>query len=62
MCSPGNEQNTRRLFLALWPEAAERRQLAVAPIHWRINQVALVESLRQGAGSIYQVTRRWPAG
>ena len=28
MCSPGNEQNPRRLFLALWPEDAERRQLA----------------------------------
>ena len=34
----------------------------VVPIHWRINTVALVESLRQGAGSIYQVVRRWPAG
>lgn len=178
MCLPGNEQNARRLFLALWPEAGERQQLAtlvagvagrrrtpdanlhltlvflgatnpaclsayeaaladftpptleltldrygywsqsrilwlgsshtppelyelvadlhqrlrgcgfvperrafqvhitlarnhsgpaptqqpVVPIHWRINQVALVESLRQDAGSAYQVVRRWPAG
>jgi len=28
MCSPGSEPNTRRLFLALWPEAGERQQLA----------------------------------
>jgi 2'-5' RNA ligase len=178
MCLPGNEQNTRRLFLALWPEAAERQQLAeiaasvagrqrtpdanlhltlvflgatdparltayeaalagftppplelildrygywpqprilwlgsshtsleldewvaelhqrlrgcgfvperrafqphltlarnhpgpapvqplVAPMHWRINQVALVESLRQDTGLAYQVVRHWPAG
>ena len=33
----------------------------VVHIHWRINQVALVESLRQGAGSTYQVMRHWPA-
>ncbi len=35
---------------------------SVAPMCWRINQVALVESLRQDTGSAYQVTRRWPAG
>ena len=34
----------------------------VTPIHWRINQVALVESRRQDRGSAYQVLRRWPAG
>ncbi len=27
MCSPGSDQTTRRLFLALWPEDTERRQL-----------------------------------
>ena len=27
MCSPGNDQTVRRLFLALWPEDAERQQL-----------------------------------
>lgn len=27
MCSPGNDQTVRRLFLALWPEDTERRQL-----------------------------------
>ena len=32
-----------------------------AKILWRINQIALVESRRQDRGSVYQVTRRWPA-
>ena len=41
------------------PALAER---PVAPICWRINQVALVESRRQDRGSAYQVTRRWPVG
>ena len=32
----------------------------VAPIHWRVNEVALVESQSSPEGSRYRVLRRWP--
>ncbi|CDH47641.1 RNA 2',3'-cyclic phosphodiesterase [Candidatus Contendibacter odensensis] len=35
-------------------------QSPVAPVHWRIGEVALVESLREENGSCYRVLRRWP--
>ena len=32
------------------------------PIHWSINEVALIESQPSPEGSYYQVLRRWPEG
>ncbi len=32
----------------------------VAPVHWRVNDVALVESFTSPLGSRYEIVRRWP--
>jgi len=37
-------------------------QPLVAPIRWRVNEVALVESQSSPEGSRYRVLRRWPGG
>lgn len=37
-------------------------QPLVAPLHWQVHHVTLVESLRQDAGSAYRIVRRWPPG
>lgn len=34
-------------------------QLPAAPVRWRIGAVALIESVRQNAGSAYQLVQRW---
>ncbi len=31
-----------------------------APVHWRVNDVALVESVPSPQGSRYEILRRWP--
>ena len=31
-----------------------------APVHWRVNNVALVESALSPQGSRYEILRRWP--
>lgn len=33
---------------------------SVAPVHWRVNDVALVESVSTLQGACYEILRRWP--
>jgi len=36
------------------------KQSEAEPMHWRVNEFVLVESVTDRKGSIYQVVKRWP--